>query len=140
MERRYAGPVLVSACLLGVACRYDGRSKPSSRLLELAGSAPLVPVCPEQLGGLATPRPAAGIVGGDGLDVLEGRARVLTVAAGTDVTAAFLTGAEETLRVARLLKVRRCILKGQSPSCGLRPKAGVTAALLVSKGLEVEEL
>jgi len=97
----------------------------------------LIPVCPEQLGGLPTPRPPAEILGGDGADVLSGTARVINLR-GEEVTEAFMRGAEEVLRLARLLGVRRAFLKAKSPSCGLEP-LGVTAALLLREGLELHE-
>jgi uncharacterized protein YbbK (DUF523 family) len=105
-------------------------------------------VCPEQLGGLATPRPAAHLEGGSGEDVLDGRARVVT-AAGVDVTEQFVKGAEETVEIARLFGAGRAILKERSPSCGcfqvnrdgaLQSGSGVTAALLRREGLIVESL
>ncbi len=132
--------ILVSACLLGISCRYDGRSKPAPGLTDMIAGACVVPVCPEQLGGLPTPRPAAEIVNGDGMDVLEGKSQVLTVVEKIDVTEHFLKGAEEAFLYARATKARHCILKSGSPSCGLTPKAGVTAALLVARGLNVMEI
>lgn len=83
--------ILVSACLLGCACRYDGRSKGHPLAQELARRGLAVPVCPEQLGGLATPRAPS--------EQREGR---VVSAAGDDVTAQYRRGAEETLRLARL--------------------------------------
>ncbi|NDY41970.1 DUF523 domain-containing protein [Dissulfurirhabdus thermomarina] len=130
--------LLVSACLLGAACRYDGGSRLDPEVLAALAGRRVVPVCPEQLGGLATPRPAAALEGGDGLAVIEGRAAVRTVA-GQDVTAQFLRGAEEAARLARRLGVARAVLKARSPSCGLTPVLGVTAARLLLEGLEIEE-
>ncbi len=132
-------PLLVSACLLGLATRYDGQILYEPLTESLRKRYLLVPVCPEQLGGLPTPRPAAEIIEGDGLAVLSGKARVVNLR-GEDVTEAFLRGAREVLRVARFLGIRRAVLKARSPSCGLSPKVGVTAALLLSEGLEVYEL
>ena len=101
--------VLVSACLLGMPCRYDGRAKPCNAVLRLAAAgAELVPVCPEQLGGLPTPRTSAEI---------QPDGRVLT-ADGRDVTENYASGAESALRLARLLGCRAAILKARSPSCG----------------------
>lgn len=100
-------PILVSACLLGVCCRYDGGSKPADAVLALAERFHLVPVCPEQLGGLPTPRPAHELVAG----------RIISEH-GVDATAAFHRGAEEALRIARITGCRRAILKARSPSCG----------------------
>ncbi len=133
-------PVLVSACLLGLNTRYDGKVLPKEPVIEaLKERYLLIPACPEQLGGLSTPRPAAEILEGDGFSVLSGKARVVN-RRGQDVTEAFLRGAREVLRVARFLGIRRAVLKARSPSCGLSPKVGVTAALLLSEGLEVYEL
>jgi len=139
-------PVIVSACLVGLATRYDGRAARSSEALRLAGDAPLVPVCPEQLGGLATPRPRSRIESGSGDGVLEGRARV-TNDAGVDVTENYLSGARAVLEIARLVGARVAVLKEKSPSCGVaslasadgsRPGRGVTAALLAREGIEVK--
>ena len=130
--------ILVSACLLGVCCRYDGQAKPHEGALSLLGRHTLIPVCPEIYGGLATPRPAAERVG----------ERVLT-AQGGDVTAQYRRGAEETLRLGRLYGCEAALLKERSPSCGsgvihngrfdggLTPGDGVTAALLRANGIAV---
>jgi uncharacterized protein YbbK (DUF523 family) len=105
-------------------------------------------VCPEVDGGLGTPRPPAEILGGDGGDVLAGRARVIT-ADGRDVTAAYLSGARRALETARRVGAERAILKSRSPSCGsdsiydgsfagrTRAGEGVTAALLRANGIQV---
>lgn len=131
--------ILVSACLLGLACRYDGQRKSFPGLLTRLANLHIVPACPEQLGGLATPRPRAELCGGDGLAVLEGKA-IVRNAHGRDITAAFLRGASETTLLAHKLGARRCLLKGRSPSCGLTPEVGVTAARLLVAGLDVEEI
>lgn len=99
--------LLISACLLGVKCRYDGCAKPNPAVLALAKEHTLIPVCPEQLGGLATPRPPAERTG----------SRVVTEA-GTDVTRQYQRGAEQTLLLAQLTGCRYAILKAKSPSCG----------------------
>ena len=141
-------PMLVSACLMGRPTRYDGRLSPNLELVELLRGRNFLAVCPEQLGGLATPRTPADIVGGDGRDVLAGRARVVD-REGRDVTGPFVRGAEVVLDVARRLGVRRCFLKDRSPSCGVhpfcsgdvnRPAPGVLAALLRESGLELIEI
>ncbi len=131
-------PILVSACLLGTPCRYDGSGKADARLLKLGAKRQLIPVCPELLGGLPTPRPPAERVG----------ARIFDKS-GADVTSAYLRGAQETLRLARLLGCKTAILKARSPSCGagqiydgtfsgtLVPGHGVTAALLTQNGVTV---
>ena len=145
--------ILVSACLCGRRCRYDGKAKENKALMTLLEGERLLPVCPEQLGGLPTPRPACRLVGGDGADVLAGRARLVD-ATGVDRTAAFLQGARLTLAAARTNRIRRCCLKAKSPSCGskqlalsggplpagYRPVLGVTAALLLANGFPVEEI
>ncbi len=107
---------LVSACLLGIRCNWKGDEGYLNRkVLELAKGEVLVPVCPEQLGGLATPRSPQEIQGGDGSDVLDGKARVVN-REGKDVTAEFLRGAEETLKIARLLGITEFIGRSGSPS------------------------
>ncbi|HHW05947.1 MAG TPA: DUF523 domain-containing protein [Clostridia bacterium] len=140
--------LIVSACLAGVKCKYNGEDNFTPLCRELLALTPVQLVCPEQLGGLPTPRVPAEIRGGSGEDVLAGRGRVLT-GDGRDVTGAFLRGARETLRVARLLGASGAVLKEGSPSCGSRRiydgtfqgcrKAGqgVTAALLRREGLEI---
>lgn len=137
-------PVLVSACLVGRACRYDGASRPVPGLREALGDRPLVPVCPEELGGLATPRPAAALEGGDGEAVLDGRARVRRLSDGLDVTGAFVEGAKRALAAAP--EATEAVLKARSPSCGcgetwvdgaVRPGDGVFAALLRRRGVRV---
>ncbi len=141
-------PILVSACLAGRACRFDGSDEKDDRLARLVASGRAVLVCPEEDGGLATPRPPAEIVGGDGNDVLDGRARVVT-REGVDVTDAYLEGAHAALEAARRAGARTVVLKARSPACGrgcvydgsftrrLRPGDGVTAALLRRNGIEV---
>lgn len=128
---------------MGERCRYDGAVKGR---IKIEGA---VPVCPEALGGLLTPRMPAEIVGGDGNDVLCGRARVLT-SDGRDVTAEFIAGARATFAVCQRAGAKRAVLKSKSPSCGacaiydgtftrtLRAGQGVTAALLMQNGITVE--
>jgi uncharacterized protein YbbK (DUF523 family) len=144
--------ILVSACLLGVACRYDGQSIPHQETCGLAAQGLVVSICPEVAGGLPTPRLAAEIenayAGLDGDAVLEGRTRVIQVD-GADVTAQFLSGAEAALALAQKLGIRRAILKARSPSCGagqtydgrfagtVVPGDGVTAALCKRAGIHV---
>jgi len=141
-------PLLVSACLVGLHTRLDGAARSFPQVRALASRYCLVPVCPEQLGGSCTPRPAAEICGGAGDEVLAGRARVATQE-GWDVTEAYLRGAEEVLIAARLTGAVAAVLKARSPSCGvgttydgtfshrLQPGSGVTAALLAREGLRL---
>ena len=130
--------ILISACLLGCACRYDGKSKPHPLAQELCRRHEVIPVCGEIFGGLPTPRPPAERCGD----------RVLTEA-GADVTAQYRRGAEAALQLARLYNCRAAILKANSPSCGsgtiydgtFRHRRisgdGLTAALLKANGVQV---
>lgn len=130
--------LLISACLLGCCCRYDGASKPHPLAEALAQRHTLVPVCPEQMGGLSTPRPPAERQG-DRVVTREGR----------DVTEQYRKGAEEALRLCRLMGCEAAVLKERSPSCGcgaiydgtfsktLCPGDGVTAERLTSAGIPV---
>ena len=130
--------ILVSACLLGVHCRYDGGSQRRDLLDALSDRYHLVPVCPEQLGGLPTPRTPSERVG----------AQILTKD-GRDVTAQYRRGAEEALRLAKQFGCKSAVLKARSPSCGsgtiydgtfsggLTPGDGVTAELLKQSGIRV---
>ena len=101
--------ILVSACLLGVCCRYDGKGNPNADVLSLLGrgDVTLIPVCPEQLGGMCTPRIPS-----------ERQDDRVVNRAGEDLTVCFQRGAEEALRIARLFGCRTAILKERSPSCG----------------------
>lgn len=136
--RNQHSPCLVSACLVGLCTRYDGLTKINSSCLEQLKSLPWIPICPEQLGGLATPREAADIVGGSGFDVLSGKAQVVTKR-GKDVTAEFILGAEQVLLIAQSQHIDMAFLKARSPSCAVHGRIGVTAALLQSHGIELHE-
>ncbi len=129
---------LVSACLAGFCTRYDGKLKPNQICRRAMADGIWIPVCPEQLGGLSTPRPAADIVNGDGGDVLAGRALVVNVS-GDDVTANYLNGARQVLAIAHSQPVTAVFLKKGSPSCGLTPRCGVTSALLLRHGFIIKE-
>lgn len=133
---------------MGVPCRYDGRHCRTQEVQQLVADGKAVPVCPEQIGGLSTPRLPAEIVGGDGDDVLDGKAKVIDKE-GQDVTEAFIRGAEATLRVAQTIGAKEAVLKERSPSCGScviydgtfqgvkQAGQGVTAALLRRNGIKV---
>lgn len=137
----------VSACLCGKPCRYDGLSKGVEPFLS-GDQVGWQLFCPEQAGGLTTPRIAAEIVGGTGYDVLNGRAKVVT-RTGVDVTQAFLIGAYQTLAQLKNCQSKQVVLKQKSPSCGsgqiydgsftgtLRQGDGVTTALLRVHGYEI---
>ncbi|MEU1116704.1 DUF523 domain-containing protein [Streptomyces sp. NPDC005879] len=140
--------VLVSACLRGVPCRYDGRDKASPELDEAVAGRAVVSFCPEAAGGLPTPRRPAELVGGDGHDVLDGTARVVEDT-GRDVTAEFVAGARRALAAARRAGCTEALLMPRSPSCGrgavydgsfageLVAGDGVTAALFERHGITV---
>jgi uncharacterized protein YbbK (DUF523 family) len=143
---REARVVLVSACLVGEACRFDGRSKHSEQVLAVLEGKEVVPVCPEVGGGMPIPRPPVELSGGTGVDVWAGRARALEREAGVDRTEAFKRGAQLALEACRKFGATVALLKEKSPSCGtqrvyeasvLRPGEGVTAALLRSEGIVV---
>lgn len=133
-------PLLISACLLGVACRYDGRSVPQAEpvLEALMARYALVPVCPEQLGGLPTPRGASERCGN----------RVVQ-RSGCDVTENYARGAAEALRLAARFGCRKALMKERSPSCGsgavydgsfsgtLTAGDGVTVEALKAQGIAV---
>ena len=130
--------IIVSACLVGIPCRYSAEGALNENIQRLATDNCLVPVCPEQLGGLPTPRAAAEIRAG----------RVVTVR-GEDVTEEFRRGAAAVLSVVRLISADMAILKSRSPSCGVGQiydgtftgsvtvGNGITAALLMSAGIAV---
>lgn len=139
---------IVSACLAGINCKYDGENNLNKTVLRLVKEGKAVPLCPEQLGGLTTPRESAECVGGTGMDVLNCKAKVMTKS-GKDITKEFIKGAEETLKIAKLINANEAILKSKSPSCGCRQTYdgsftgklvkgdGVAAALLKKNGVKV---
>jgi uncharacterized protein YbbK (DUF523 family) len=137
--------ILISACLAGLRTRYNGDSRLHPLLAEIAKACVLVPVCPEILGGLGIPRAACRFSGGDGIAVLQGKARVVDLN-DVDRTSEFLRGAEECLRVAQLVSAELIIFKEGSPSCGLRRVdiegekvcgCGVVTALFMSAGIPI---
>ncbi|MBM3303974.1 MAG: DUF523 domain-containing protein [Candidatus Aenigmarchaeota archaeon] len=139
---------MVSACLAGKNVRYDGSSKKVEYAENMVRRSEAIAICPEMKGGLPVPREQCEIVGGTGDDVLNGKAKVMT-AKGEDVTAQFIEGANETLKLAQQWAVHRVIFCRKSPSCGcgkifdgtftgtLREGDGVTTALLKRHGIEV---
>jgi uncharacterized protein YbbK (DUF523 family) len=129
---------LVSACLVGLCTRYDGQTKENPECLERLKNAIWIPVCPEQLGGLPTPREAADISAGNGSDVLAGNAQVLSKS-GVDLSQPFIRGAEQVLRIARSQHIDGVFLKARSPSCAVNGTIGVTAALLDAAGFQLTE-
>ncbi|MEM2336895.1 MAG: DUF523 domain-containing protein [Candidatus Bathyarchaeia archaeon] len=129
---------LCSACLLGIKCRYDGRDALNEKVIELLKTEILIPVCPEQLGGLPTPREPAEI-----------RDERVITRSGKDVTENFKRGAEEVLKIAKLFDIKEAVLKQGSPSCGCGriyngtfsgktvKGYGITTALLKKHGIKV---
>ncbi len=133
--------IIVSGCLAGLSCKYNGEDSSDDRVVELVKHGKAVPVCPEQLGGLPTPRPCCEIV----------KNKVLTTQ-GVDVSENFLRGAEEGVRLAKLIGAQKAILKSRSPSCGcgmiydgsfsgkLIEGDGFFAAMLKLENIEVESI
>ncbi|WP_342469980.1 DUF523 domain-containing protein [Ureibacillus sp. FSL K6-3587] len=140
--------ILVSSCLAGLKVRYNGTHCLDEKVAKLIEEKKAVAVCPEVLGGLSTPREPAEIIGGDGNDVLDGKAKVVTEN-GKDVTEHFLRGAYATLEVAKKVGATLVVLKENSPSCGSTmiysgefngqkiAGDGVTSALLKRNGFKV---
>jgi uncharacterized protein YbbK (DUF523 family) len=142
--------IIISACLLGEPTRYDGEHMKCNhpKLEQWHREGRIIAFCPEVAGGLPTPRTTAEIIGGQGLNVLDGESKVLDMN-GNDVTEPYKHGAQEALRVAQANGVRLAILKANSPSCGnkliydgtfsvkLKPGKGVTAANLERNGIRV---
>lgn len=134
--------ILVSACLLGVNCRYDGKNGRNEDVLALLQDYELIPVCPEQLGGMETPREPSEC------RTEDGTVRVINKK-GEDVTDFFVRGGEEALKIAELYGCKYAVLKERSPSCGCGtiydgtfsgakiPGDGVTARLLKERGILV---
>jgi uncharacterized protein YbbK (DUF523 family) len=130
--------IIVSACLAGVSCRYDGEAKPCPEVIHLVAEGQALPVCPEQLGGLPTPRLPA--------EIRDGR---VVRRDGADLTAEFERGAREAVKLAQLIGAKTAFLKSKSPSCGrgkiydgtfsgtLTSGNGVFAELCLNKGIEV---
>ena len=134
-ERPCGEPVLVSACFLGVPCRWHGRraKRRDGLIARLKRRYVLVPVCPEQLGGMPTPRTGERL-DGTGAQVLDEGLRIIAPETGQDVTAYHVNGAAYTLEIARIVGARCAYLKGGSPSCD---RDGVTGEVLRRGGVRV---
>jgi len=129
---------ICSACLLGINCRYSGETKLNQKVIELAQKEILIPVCPEQLGGLSTPREAC-----------EQKGEKVFTKIGENLTIKFENGAQEVLKIAKLFGIKEAILKQRSPSCGcgkiyngnfdgtIISGDGVTAKLLKKNGIKI---
>jgi uncharacterized protein YbbK (DUF523 family) len=130
--------ILISACLAGVNCKYDGKNNLNEKILKLVKSGQAVLVCPEQSGGLPTPRTPC--------EIIDDK---IISARGEDVTAQFHQGAKETLRLTKLYGIKTAILKERSPSCGVHsiydgsftntiiPGNGITTRLLQANGINI---
>ena len=130
--------IIVSACLAGIKCRYDGNDNSNEKVIEMIKQRIAIPVCPEQLGGLPTPRVP--------VEILDS---CVCSKEGMDVTKQFTKGAEETLKIAKMLQCKKAILKQRSPSCGFGliydgshtgrviEGNGVTAELLFKNGIKI---
>lgn len=140
-------PVLVSACLLGLNTRYNAKIKQCTDVVNFLEHNNMLPIpcCPEQLGGLATPRPSCSFRNGDGDAVLNRRAKLLNTE-GEDKTENFILGAKQSLEVAKIAQCTLALLKEKSPSCGVHSVyqeqqlitgKGVTTALLQQNGILV---
>ncbi|NLO22439.1 MAG: DUF523 domain-containing protein [Syntrophomonadaceae bacterium] len=139
---------LISACLCGINCKYNGKNNYNPVFEDMLKKEQLIPICPEKMGGLYAPRSPCEIWGGTGEQVLAGKARVISNE-GRDLTAAFVKGAEKTLKVAIDLGIKEAIFQSRSPSCGcgyiydgtfssqLIKGDGVTTALLRRHGIKV---
>lgn len=140
--------IIVSACLLGIKAKYDGKSNAHALIQKYSSAGKFIPVCPEQLGGLPTPRDPVEIIGGTGQEVLLGRC-VAQGQQGEVVTPQLIQGATEVMKMVKMFKVTAAILKERSPSCGvhyiydgsfthnLMPGQGVTAALLKESNIPI---
>ncbi|MDP4143402.1 MAG: DUF523 domain-containing protein [Bacillota bacterium] len=134
---------IVSACLAGINCRYDAKNSENQFIVDLIKQGKAIPVCPEQLGGLDTPRISCEIVTDE-----KGNKKVISKQ-GKDCTKEFTEGAEKTLQIAKIVGAKKAILKAKSPSCGcdliydgtfsgkLIEGNGLTAQLLLDNGIEV---
>jgi uncharacterized protein YbbK (DUF523 family) len=132
---KQAEPVVVSACLLGIPCRWHGR-RPKKReelIRRLRQRYALVPICPEQLGGMPTPRTGE-MLHGTGAQVLDEGLRIIAPETGDDVTQFHVDGARYALEIAEIVGAKRAYLKGGSPSCD---RHGVTGEVLTRGGVKV---
>ncbi len=140
MTEQTQAPIVVSACLVGINCRYDGSSQLNSRVVNLIKERKALVLCPEQLGGFSTPRPPA--------EITNGRVKEVS---GRDVTARYNKGAQEALKLVKLYGCKHAILKSKSPMCGsckiydgsfsgkLKKGNGIFAQFLKNQGVTIEE-
>jgi uncharacterized protein YbbK (DUF523 family) len=133
--RKPVEPVLISACLLGIPCRWHGRRvrKREELIASLKRRYVLVPVCPEQIGGMPTPRTSETLAG-TGAQVLDEGLRIIAPETGKDVTHFHVNGAKYTVEIAQIVGAKRAYLKSGSPSCD---RDGVAGELLTRRGIRV---
>ena len=141
MKLKSSPEIIVSACLAGLNCRFDCRSQERAEVVALVQEGLAIPVCPEQMGGLSTPR--------DPSEQKDGRIKTNK---NIDVTDSYKLGAEEALKVAKLLGIKKAILKSRSPMCGVHQiydgtfsgnlikGRGVLSELLYQEGFELKEI
>ena len=137
--------ILISACLVGINCKYNGGNNYNEKAFELVRSGKAIPICPEQLGGLKTPRDPAEIK-------IVNQKRCVIDNKGNDVTDNFQKGAKEVLELAKKLNVEKVVLQSRSPSCGvgkiysgdfdkkLIDGNGILAQLLIENGIEAMDI
>jgi len=140
--------ILVSSCLLGLNTKYNGESNAHSLIQKYSSLGRFIPVCPEQLGGLPTPREPVEIINGTGQEVLLGKSSTRGEH-GDEVTSQFIKGANEVLKIVEMVTITSAILKERSPSCGVNyiyngsfahrtiPGQGVTSALLKQNDIPI---
>lgn len=138
---------LISACLCGINCRYDGLNSYSEFCEKLLKENKALPVCPEQLGGLTTPRKPCEMQG-SAMEIINGKKIILDIN-GIDTSEMFLRGAREVLKIAKILNVKTAILKEGSPSCGVNyvydgtfagvkiPGIGITSQMLCNESIKI---
>lgn len=140
--------IAVSACLLGINCKYNGNNNENEKVVNYLKDKEFILICPEQLGGLSTPRNPAEIINGDGYSVINNESKIVDKN-NKDISIEFIKGANESLKIAKMYECREAILKEGSPSCGSNfiydgsfsgkkiSGIGVTAALFRKNGIKV---
>ncbi|MDI6801123.1 MAG: DUF523 domain-containing protein [Thermodesulfovibrionales bacterium] len=139
--------IIVSACLAAFNTRYDGTNCAHPEIIEIVASGKAIPLCPEQLGGLSTPRPVISFIGGAGNELIKRTIGVMAIGVDSiDYSENLLNGANEVLRISKMYNIKKAILKEGSPSCGVFKVwvnskkvngCGVTTAVLRANGIEV---
>ncbi|WP_042276979.1 DUF523 domain-containing protein [[Clostridium] dakarense] len=140
--------IAVSACLLGINCKYNGNNNENEKVVNYLKNKKFVLICPEQLGGLSTPRNPAEIINGDGYNAINNESKIVDKN-NRDVSSEFIKGANESLKIAKIYGCREAILKEGSPSCGCNfiydgsfsgkkiNGVGITTALFRKNGIKV---